>query len=152
MLVATNKFCRDKHDFVALKLLSCETYFCHDKPAFVATKHLFCLDKSMLVVTKPLSQTQFRRDKSFIAASILFLRQKTCDKTKKQNKNKNVFCPNKSMLVASRLLSRQLFFFIAPNIFSRQNFCRAKFNFIATKHLFYRDKIMLVVTKPLTQI
>ena len=66
-------FCRDKHNFVATKVLSRQAYFCRDKQVFVATKHVFCPDT--FVVTKI-----FCHDKliQIVAASILLSRQKTC--------------------------------------------------------------------------
>ena len=62
---------------------------------FVATKHVFCHDKSMLVVTKHLSRqkcacrdkafvkhvfvtTNICHEKGFVATNILLSRQKTC--------------------------------------------------------------------------
>ena len=57
-------FCRDKylsqqtqvcHD----KLLSWHAHFCHDKHVFVVTTHIFCCNKSMLVVTKILLQQNY---------------------------------------------------------------------------------------------
>ena len=97
---------------------SCYKYhFCRDKHVFVATKHVFCRNRSMLVVKKLLSQqTYFCHDKTFVATNIchdkhfvatkVLLRQAyfCCNKhmfvTTKHN-----FCHNKSMLVASVVLS-----------------------------------------------
>ena len=39
MFVTTN-ICRDKHNFVATKVLSRHAYFCRDQHVFVATKHV----------------------------------------------------------------------------------------------------------------
>ena len=101
--VATQKFCRDKHAFVATSILLSrqKTYLsqqirvCRDKSNYV------CRDKSMLVATNTtsilLSRQNFRRDKqTFVAtntrlsqrkrylaeASILFSRQKTFTRRK----------------------------------------------------------------------
>ena len=51
---------------------SCYKYrFCRDKHMFVATKHVFCYNRSMLVVKKLLSQqTYFCHDKTFVATNI----------------------------------------------------------------------------------
>ena len=49
--VATN-ICRDKHNFIATKLLSQQAYFCRDKHVFVATKLVFCRDKTFVSLSK----------------------------------------------------------------------------------------------------
>ena len=47
------------------------------------------------------------------------------------------------IFVATKVLSRQIF--VATNItLSRQKFCRDKHTFVATKHVFCRNKSMLV--------
>ena len=59
------KFCLNKRIFVVTKLLSWQIFvatniillwqnFCHNKLTFVATKHVFCHDKNVLVMTKKL--------------------------------------------------------------------------------------------------
>ena len=55
-------FCRNKHNFVATKVLSGQAYYCHDKYLFVATK-IFCRDKHGL------SQQNFCRDKNHTCGS-----------------------------------------------------------------------------------
>ena len=45
----TTNICREKHNFVSVKVLSRQAYFCRDKHVFLATKQVFCRDKSMLV-------------------------------------------------------------------------------------------------------
>ena len=52
----TTNICRDKHNFVATKVLSRHAYFCRDQHVFVATKHVFCSEKSMLVETELVSR------------------------------------------------------------------------------------------------
>ena len=76
--------CRNKHNFVVTKL-------CHDKHVFVTTKHLFCFNKSMLVMTKA---KIFCCDKSFVVTNIILLRQTHVWR-------------DKSMLVMTKLLSQQ---------------------------------------------
>ena len=74
--------------------------FCHDKHEFAATKHVFCRDKSTLVITKLLSkQTRVCHDKSFVEKAY-FCRDKHMFVT-----TKHVFCCDKSMPVATKLLS-----------------------------------------------
>ena len=71
--VATNIFCRDnifvadKHNFVAPKPFSRETYFRHDKTPLLSRQKYACRP------TKPLSRQIY-----LVAASILLSRQKRC--------------------------------------------------------------------------
>ena len=64
--------CRDKHNFVATKVLSLQAYFCHDKHIFVATKHLLPWQKYVCRDKTWLRQTCLSRDKSILS------QQKTC--------------------------------------------------------------------------
>ena len=92
--------------------------FCHDKHVFVATKHVFCRDKSMLIMTELLLwQTHVchakylscqmicqdknilsrqNYDKSFVAARILLLWQKTCFVTTNTCLSWQNFCRDKN--------------------------------------------------------
>ena len=84
--------CRDKHNFVATKVLSQQAYFCLDK-------RRVCLDKIRFVTTNVFSRqayfcrvkirvffcrnktfvaTNISGDKGFVATSIRLSRQKTC--------------------------------------------------------------------------
>ena len=114
--------------------------FCCDKHVFVATKDVFCRDKHM-------RDAYFCRHKHVCVAT------------------KHVFYRDKSMLV-TKLLSRQKYFVATNIILSPQNlsrqayFCRDErrvlsrhtrvcgfsHNFVATKHVFCRDKHALVKT------
>ena len=46
IFVATNIFCRDKHNFVATR----QAYFCRGKHTFVAAKDVFCRDKNYIIL------------------------------------------------------------------------------------------------------
>ena len=89
---------------------------------FVATKHVFCHDKSMLVVTKHLSRQKCAcRDKAFV---------------------KHVFvttniCHEKGFVATNIILSRQAYFcHDKRRAFLRQDvLCRDKHMFVATKRL-----------------
>ena len=63
MLVATNIFCRDKHDFVATKVLSQLAYFCRDKRRVLSRQTRVCSDKTfvatkIILVAAPANNTK----------------------------------------------------------------------------------------------
>ena len=105
--------------------------FCCDKHVFVATKHVFCRDKSMLVTTKCLlRQTYFCCDKTFVKTNICcdkhnFVAAKLlswqayfcCDKHVKKPDlllRQKYACHNKSFVkhksVATKRLSQQAYY------------------------------------------
>ena len=93
---------------------------------FVTTKPVFCHDKSMLVVTKPLSQVC--RDKSYVTRSILLSR--------------HVFAATKVCLSWQNYVCRN-----NKIILLWQKFCRDKHTFVMSKDTFCHDKHEFVVTK-----
>ena len=90
--LSRQKFCRDKHVFVATKhvfvptkYLSRQAYFCRDKKRV-------CRDKSKLVVTKLLSRQNYVcRDKSIFAYA------------PPQKKEDVLYCRDKHVFVATRV-------------------------------------------------
>ena len=84
------------------ELLSVTGGSCHKYHFF----HVFCRDKSMLVVTKVLSR-----------------------KSLKCLSRQNIF-------VATKLLSRKAYFCHDKHVFSRRNFCHDKHTFVATKKVY----------------
>ena len=89
--------------------------FCCDKHVFVATKHVFCREKSMLVVTKVLSRKYYvSRDKIFlsrqifVATSINFVDTSILLSRQTQNTyfvpTKDVFCRDKHIFVATKMI------------------------------------------------
>ena len=139
-VVATKHvFCRDKSMLAATRLLSRQKYACCELPqvsflsrqkccrdktrrAFVATK--VCLLRAatsiVFVATKVLS----RQNTSFVATKVCLLRAATS-----------------IIFVATNMrLSRQNTSFVATKVcLQRQNFCRYKIMFVATKY-FCRDR------------
>ena len=48
-------------------------HVCHDKHLFVATKHVFCHDTNMLVVTNVLWRKNVCRNKTFVATKMVLV-------------------------------------------------------------------------------
>ena len=109
--------------------------FCRHKQVFLATKHAFCRDKSMLVVTKVLS-----RKKTFVTLNICL------------DKHHFVvyFCHDKSMLVETKLLSpRDKHNLVATGILLSQQtrVCRDK----TRQKYACRDKTFVAINTCLSQ-
>ena len=89
---------------------SCNKYhFCRDKHTFVASKHVFCLDKSMLVATNSFCPDKY----TFVAT-------------------KDVFCRDKHMFVATKHLSRQNLYLWQLRPMIRDSYCTPS---LAFRHL-----------------
>ena len=117
--------------------------FCRDKHGFMTTEHVFCRDKSMLVVTKVLSRKNYVcRDKTFVATHICrdkqnFVATKFYACLSRQN---TFFCRDKTMLVETK------------HVFVATNICRDKHTFVAKKtNVLCRDKHMFVATNLLSR-
>ena len=108
---------------------------------FVATKHVLCLDKSMLVATKTVVATNTCLLRQILVATIFFKHGFVATKHVFSRKKKSMlvatntyllrqinFCRDKRFVAASILLSRQKKkYFVATNTYlSRENFCRNK--------------------------
>ena len=127
----------DKQDFVMMVLLpsachviggSCYNYcFCRDKHVFGTTVHIFCRDKSMLLMTKVLLR------QIFVATNTILSRQNLCRNKHVFVATKHIFCHDKNTIVAINVLSRQT------------RVCRDK-SFVATIILLSRQKTCFVMT------
>ena len=107
-------FCHNKHVF-----------FWRDKHMFVVTKHVFCHNKSMLVVTKI-----FCHDKhNFVATNIILSWQKFCHDKHTLAMTKDMFVVTSTFIATKLYLWWQKMGFVATNLhfcLSRQNVCRDK--------------------------
>ena len=96
-------------------------YHCHiifDKQWFGSTKHVFCRDKSMLVVLS--RQTRVCRNKSFVSTSILLSRKKTCSVATNMcllRQKYTKLCLSRQTFVVTKVLSRQTYFFSRDKTF-----------------------------------
>ena len=63
------------------------------------TKHVFCRDKSMLVLTKVLLQQQ-----NIVTANVILLRQKFCCSKHTFVMTKDVFCHDKHVFVVTKMM------------------------------------------------
>ena len=102
--------------FVATNIfLSRQNYICLVKHVFVATKHIFCRDKSMLVVCLDKSMLVVCRDKYIFVATKLYLSGQTrfCrDRTRLLSRQKYTCrdIRDKIMFVSTKVLSQQAYF------------------------------------------
>ena len=136
---ATN-ICRNKHNFVATKVLSQQAYFCRDKHmSFVATK--VCL-----------SRQNFCRDK------IMFVATKLCLSVSKKYLPRLRFCRNKHTFVAKNIcratsirLLRQAYFLTKMGHFNKHIFVATSIGLSGQKTCLSRQKGYLRQLPPMIE-